>query len=140
MRKHSLFNFTSLRVVLLLIFSWTLLSGDQKYHPRPLGVFEKPEALPRLAISMLHYLIQSSFIPRTSQLWNTLPSTAFPNPITYHPSNLTSTNWILSLYPLNLPLFSKFFLCRGIVVGPKAFHRHYILKIYICGMKSQGNF
>ena len=76
---------------------------------------------------------KSTFIPRTSQPWNTLPSLLSPNPITYHPSNPTSTSLILSIYPLNLSLFSKFFLCRGIVVGPKAFPRHYILKkVVLC--------
>ena len=50
-----------------------------------------------------------------------------PKPTTYHPSNLTSTNLMLSLYPLNLSPFSKFLLCRGIVMGPKALPRHYIL-------------
>ena len=44
-----------------------------------------------------------------------------PKPTTYHPSNLTSTNLILSLYPLNLSPFSKFFLCRGILIDSKAF-------------------
>ena len=39
----------------------------------------------------------SYFIPRTSQLWSTLPSNAFPNPKTYHPSKTTSTNLILFL-------------------------------------------
>ena len=49
-------------------------------------------------------------------------------PTTYHPSNLTSANLILSLYPPNLSPFSKFFLSRGIVIGPKPFPCRYILK------------
>ena len=51
-----------------------------------------------------------------------------PKPATYHPSNLASTNLILSLYPLNYSPFSNFFLCWGIVIGPKAFPHHYKLK------------
>ena len=50
--------------------------------------------------------LASSFIPRTSQLWNSLPSTTFMSPTTYHLSNLTSRNLILSPYLLNLSLFS----------------------------------
>ena len=51
-----------------------------------------------------------------------------PKPTTCHPSNLTSTYLISSLYTHNLSPFSKFFLCRGIVIGPKAFPCHYTLK------------
>ena len=62
---------------------------------------------------LLRCFHKSSFILRTSQLWNTLPSPLSAKPATYHPSNLASTNLIFSLYPLNLSPFSKFFLCRG---------------------------
>ena len=67
---------------------------------------------------------KSSFILKTSQLWNTIAFSFFPRNLhltTYHPSNLTSTNLIFPLYPFNLSLFSKFFLFRGIVIGPMAF-------------------
>ena len=54
---------------------------------------------------------KSSFIPRTCNLWNVLPSSCFP---TCHVSNLRSINFILSLYPLSCSL-SSFFLCWGFV-------------------------
>ena len=65
-----------------------------------------------------------------------------PNPTTYHPSNLTSTYFILSPYPPNLSPFSKFFLHRGIAIGSKAFPCHYILKNteVICGALSETNY
>ena len=59
---------------------------------------------------------KSSFIPRTSQQWNALPSTAFPESYNLSPfKNLISTNLILSLYPLNLPLFSKISLVGALL-------------------------
>ena len=48
----------------------------------------------------------SPFIPRTSQLWNSLPSTTSPSPTTYLLSYLRSINLILSPYLLNLSPFS----------------------------------
>ena len=59
---------------------------------------------------------KSSLIPRTSQLWNSLPLSL--NPKICHLLNLTSTNLILSPFPLKLPPFSQFFLCRGFAICP----------------------
>ena len=56
---------------------------------------------------------KSSFIPRTSQLWNSLPPTTSLNPTICHLLNLTSTNMILSPFLLKLSLiFSVFPLSR----------------------------
>ena len=58
---------------------------------------------------------KSSFIPRTCNLWNVLPSSSFPE--SYLPSfkfKIKSINLIWSLYPLSLSN-SSFFLCQGIV-------------------------
>ena len=49
---------------------------------------------------------KSSFIPRASQLWNSLPSTAFSDPTTFLASNVTSTNLILSPFLPSLSHFS----------------------------------
>ena len=66
---------------------------------------------------------KSSFIPRTSQLWNSLP----PTTTICHLLKLTSTNLILSLFLLNLPIFSVFLL-SGFAIGHTAFPRHYVLE------------
>ena len=72
---------------------------------------------------------KSSFISRTSQLWNSLPPTTLSlNPTICHPLNLMSTNLILSPFLLNPSPFSQFFLCRGFVIGLMAFPCHYVLK------------
>ena len=57
---------------------------------------------------------KSSFIPRTCQLWNTLPFTSFPESY-YLASNLTSTGWISFPCLLNFPF--SFFLCRDFAIG-----------------------
>ena len=60
---------------------------------------------------------KSSFIPRTSLLWNTLPSTAF-----HESYNLSSLKF--NINKLDFSPFSLFFLSWGIAIGPKAFPRH----------------
>ena len=50
------------------------------------------------------------------------------NPTICHLLSLTSTNLILSPFLLKFPPCSQFFLCRGFVIGPMAFPRHYLLK------------
>ena len=42
--------------------------------------------------------------------------------------SLTTNNLNLSLYPFNPSPFSKYFLFRVTVIGPKSFQRHYTLK------------
>ena len=98
-------------------------------------MFEQPEALPNLTLSKLCYLIHKLYLTNYlsfQELFNygthCLPLVSL-NPTTYHSSDLTSKNFIVSLYPPNLSPFSKFFLCRGIVIGPITFCHHYILKI-----------
>ena len=56
---------------------------------------------------------KSPFIPRTSQLWNSFFSTAFPNPTICLISNLTSTNLILSPFLPNLTHFSTISFVRA---------------------------
>ena len=78
---------------------------------------------------------KSSFIPRTSQLWNSLPPTTFPesynlsslplhekaavvkfcsiNRLICHLLNLTTTNSILSPFLLKLPLIFSVFPLSG---------------------------
>ena len=69
-------------------------------------------------------LAHNSFIPRTSKLRNTLHSTAFPE--SYNLSSFKS-NIELDLISLST-LFSKFFFCRGVAIGPTDFPRHHTLK------------
>ena len=71
---------------------------------------------------------KSSFIPRTSQLWNSLPPTTFPE--SYNLSSFKSNINKLDLISLSTSAFPfyQFFLCRGFVIGPTAFPRHYLLK------------
>ena len=54
---------------------------------------------------------KSSFIPRTSHLWNSCHPILSVNPNICHLSNITSTNLILSPCLLNLLPFSQFFYC-----------------------------
>ena len=51
---------------------------------------------------------KSSFIPRTSQQWNSLPPTTFPESYNSLSFNLTSTNLILSPFLYKLPLIFCF--------------------------------
>ena len=63
---------------------------------------------------------KSSFIPRTSQLWNSLPPTTFPesyNLLSFK-SNVSKLD-LVSLSTQPSP-FSQFFLCRGFVIGHMA--------------------
>ena len=64
---------------------------------------------------------KSSFIPRTSQLWNSLPPTTFPE--SYNLSSFKSNVNTLDLVSLSTKPspFSQFFLCRGFVIGHMAF-------------------
>ena len=50
----------------------------------------------------------SSFIPKTAQVWNSLPPTTFLNNTISHLLNLTSKNLILSPSLLKLPHFLSF--------------------------------
>ena len=56
---------------------------------------------------------KSSFIPRTSQLWNSLPPTTFPESynLSSFKSNINKLD-LISFSTLTSP-FSQFFLCRG---------------------------
>ena len=60
---------------------------------------------------------KSSFIPRTFQLWNSLPPTTFPE--SYNLSAFKSTANKLDLVSLSTKPspFSQLFLCRGFVIG-----------------------
>ena len=57
---------------------------------------------------------KSSFIPRTCNLWNVLPSSCFPESYNLPSFKSKINNLILSLYPLSCSL-SSFFLCWGFV-------------------------
>ena len=60
----------------------------------------------------------TSFIPRTSQLWNSLPPTTSLNPTICHLLNLTSTNLILSPFLLKLSLIFSVFPLSGLCYRP----------------------
>ena len=78
----------------------------------------------------------SSFIPRTSQLWSSLPPTTFPE--SYNFSSFTSKINKLDLVSFSThtsPHFLIFFLCRGFVIGPTSFPRHYLLNKKIYSLK-----
>ena len=97
------------------------------------GVFELPEALPIHTLSKLHYLIHELYLTNHLSFLELLncgthchPLLSL-NPTVCHLLNLTSTNLILSPLYLNFPIFSVF-LCRGFVIGPTAFPRHYLQK------------
>ena len=77
-------------------------------------MFEPPETLPIHTLSNLHYLIhelshKSSFIPRTSQLWNSLPPTTFPESynLSSSKSNINKLD-LVSLSTYTFPHFSVF--------------------------------
>ena len=98
------------------------------------GVLEPPEALPIHTISKLHYLIHELYLINHVSFLELLNCGAHCHPLLSlnsticHLLNLTSTKLILSPFLLKLPLISQFFLCRGFVIGPMAFPRHYLLK------------
>ena len=75
---------------------------------------------------------KSSFIPRTSQLWNTLPPTTFPE--SYNLSSFKSNinKLILSPFLLKLPFIFSVFPLSGLCYRPTAFPRHYLLKKGVC--------
>ena len=66
------------------------------------GVFEPPGALPIHTLSKLHYLIHKLYLTnrlsflRTSQLWNSLPPTTFPesNNLSSFKSNINKLNLV----------------------------------------------
>ena len=96
--------------------------------------FEPPETLPIHTLSKLHYLIHELYLKNHLSFLELLNCGAHChpllslNPTICHLVNLTSTNLILSPFLKNFPSFSQFFLCRGFVIGPMAFLRHYLLK------------
>ena len=93
-------------------------------------MFEPPEALPFHTLSKLHYLIHEPCLTNHLSFLELLNCETHCRPLlSLNPTicdllNLTSTNLIWSPFLLKL----KFFLCRGLVIGPTAFPRHYLLK------------
>ena len=69
---------------------------------------------------------KSSFIPRNSQLLNSLPPTTFPE--SYNLSSFKSTNLILSPFLLKFPLLFSIFPLSGLCYRPYDLSRHYLLK------------
>ena len=120
------------------IFTDTALRKSRIFFLIQLGVLEPPEALSIHTLFKLYFPIHELYLTNhiSSQELLNFGTHCHPlfslNPTICHILNLTSTNLILSHILLKLPLFSQFFLCRGCVIGPTVFPRHYLLKyIYI---------